>query len=128
MGIASKDLLSQAEAPHSRESLQAKLARQSQHNLYTSRMRGGGDPFGPPFEPSVLSLYVSSAKLDRRRRGFWSFDALDELSDGPVNRFTRYAVGAFRQEYHPEALDVEPQPPPATGLSSMLQKFLSLFF
>ena len=75
------------------------LQRYSATLLYYTLMRGGGEPFGPPYEkgmPSLTSRVVGLLK----QRGFFTFETLERLPRRRFrNKFTRHGAAPFRGDY-----------------------------
>jgi hypothetical protein len=73
--------------------------RPSSDLIYEAIMRGGGEPFGAPYEIGVGSL------TDRivgffRQKGFFAFETLEKPRRRKArNKFTRYGASLFRGQY-----------------------------
>ncbi len=73
--------------------------RNSGELIYESVMRGGGEPFGAPFELHISSLTDKLVKLFKQR-SFFSFETLERgRGKNRRNRFTRYGASPFRGTY-----------------------------
>jgi hypothetical protein len=73
--------------------------RNSSDLIYHTVMRGGGEPFGAPFERGVSSLTEAVVKLFRQR-GFFAFETLEKpRRSAQPNKFTRYGASTFRGSY-----------------------------
>jgi hypothetical protein len=73
--------------------------RNSSDLIYDMVMRGGGEPFGAPFERGVSSLTEAIVKFFRQR-GFFSFETLEgPRRSARRNKFTRYGASAYRGPY-----------------------------
>ena len=72
--------------------------RPSPDLIYQTIMRGGGEPFGRPFELSMQSLTAKVVKLFRQH-SFFAFESMDKpKARNRVNKFTRYGAARFRGE------------------------------
>lgn len=76
-----------------------KLARKSSDLIYESVMRGGGEPFGAPFEVGTASLTEKIVKL-LKLVGFFSFETMEKLGRRNLrNKFTRHGAAPFVGTY-----------------------------
>ena len=75
--------------------------RSSRDRIYESMMRGGGEPFGPPFTAGLATL-TQWVVRKVKQRGFFGFETLErpsqETTSNP-NKFTRYGAAPFRGEH-----------------------------
>jgi hypothetical protein len=62
--------------------------------IYETIMRGGGEPFGKPWEVSNSSLTEKLVKL-LKQKGFFSWESLDRGAAASRNKFTRYGAARF---------------------------------
>jgi hypothetical protein len=91
------------------DGLSKNYQRKSSDLIYEAVMRGGGEPFGAPFEASVGSLTERIVKLFRQK-GWFGFETLDRpRQKNRGNRFTRYGASPFRGRHRPK------KPPPSGG-------------
>lgn len=70
--------------------------RQQAETIYRYIMRGGGEPFGAPFEKGKQSL---TAKIVRffKQKSFFGFETLEPSKEKKnVNKFTRYGASRYR--------------------------------
>jgi len=75
------------------------IQRDSSDLIYESIMRGGGEPFGAPFEFGTQSLTQKIVEF-LRQRGFFSFETLEKVNPRRrQNKFTRYGSTQFRGTY-----------------------------
>lgn len=73
--------------------------RQSSERIYDSVMRGGGEPFGAPYEVGTSTLTEKIVKFFKQR-GFFSFETIDKKNlQKRRNKFTRYGSARFMGEY-----------------------------
>jgi hypothetical protein len=78
------------------DGLRRDYQRKSTDLIYEAVMRGGGEPFGAPFEAGVGSLTDRIVKLFRQK-SFFGFETLDRpRRKNRGNRFTRYGASPFR--------------------------------
>lgn len=85
--------------------------RKSTDLIYESIMRGGGEPFGAPFEVGVQTLTERIVGFFKQR-GFFGFEFLERpRKRNRRNKFTRYGAAPFRGSYQVPASP----PPPAPG-------------
>lgn len=76
--------------------------RKSSELIYESIMRGGGEPFGAPFELGIGSLTERIVKLFRQK-SFFAFETIERpRRRGRRNKFTRYAAAPFRGSHKPK--------------------------
>lgn len=80
--------------------------RPSHELIYESVMRGGGEPFGAPYEVGTPTLMERIVKL-WNQRGFFRFETFEKVPHRRRrNKFTRYGasrfVGRARQAPNPE--------------------------
>jgi hypothetical protein len=81
------------------DELREDYQRPSSDLIYEYVMRGGGEPFGKPFELSVSSLTERIVKLFKQR-GFFRFETLDQPARRRGrNKFTRYGAAPFRGDH-----------------------------
>ena len=78
--------------------LLAALRRSSRETIYESMMRGGGEPFGAPYEVGASSLTVQIVRK-LKQRGFFTFETLEKEIPKPGNKFTRYGSAPFKGNY-----------------------------
>ena len=70
--------------------------RSSNDLIHESIMRGGGEPFGAPFEMGVQSLTNKIVQFFKQR-GFFGFEFLERpRSRRSRNKFTRYGAAPFK--------------------------------
>ncbi len=73
--------------------------RRSEDLIYESIMRGGGEPFGIPFEISIGSLTDKIVKFFRQR-SFFGFEIFERSRPKRRhNKFTRYGASRFFGSY-----------------------------
>lgn len=75
--------------------------RASRDRIYESMMRGGGEPFGPPFSAGIATL-TQWVVRKIKQRGFFGFETLerdDADARSNVNKFTRYGAAPFRGDH-----------------------------
>ncbi len=76
--------------------------RKSNELIYESIMRGGGEPFGPPFEIGTGSLTERVVKLFKQK-SFFAFETIEKTRRrARRNKFTRYAAAPFRGPHKPK--------------------------
>jgi hypothetical protein len=82
------------------------IRRSSKDTIYESIMRGGGEPFGAPYEfgPSSLTAQIAR-KL--KQRGFFTFETLERERPKPGNKFTRYGSAPYKGQYR---IKLKPRP------------------
>ncbi|OGQ77998.1 MAG: hypothetical protein A2289_21295 [Deltaproteobacteria bacterium RIFOXYA12_FULL_58_15] len=81
------------------DGLQKAHLRQSDDVIYESVMRGGGEPFGAPFDVGVGSLTEKIVRFFKQR-GFFGFETLERPKrKNRINRFTRYGASPYRGTY-----------------------------
>ena len=67
--------------------------------IYQSIMRGGGEPFGAPFEFGTQSLTQKIVEF-LKQRGFFNFETLEKIKPrNRQNKYTRYGSTTFRGRY-----------------------------
>ena len=67
--------------------------------IYESIMRGGGEPFGAPFEFGTQSLTRKIVEF-LKQRGFFNFETIEKIKPRQrQNKFTRYGTTTFRGSY-----------------------------
>lgn len=73
--------------------------RNTEDLIFESIMRGGGEPFGPPFEIGITTLTEKLVKFFKQR-SFFAFETLDKpRSKNRINRFTKYGASPFRGKH-----------------------------
>ena len=73
--------------------------RKSTDLIYESMMRGGGEPFGPPFELGVSTLTEKIVKFFKQR-SFFGFETIEKARTRVRrNKFTRYGAAPFVGEH-----------------------------
>lgn len=73
--------------------------RKSTDLIYESVMRGGGEPFGAPFERGIHSLTDKIVRLFKQK-SFFGFETLERpRKKNNQNKFTRYGASQFRGSY-----------------------------
>ena len=72
--------------------------RKSSELIYESVMRGGGEPFGRPFEYGIGSLTDRIVRL-LNVKSFFGFETLERPRRSRRNKFTRYGSANFRGRY-----------------------------
>jgi hypothetical protein len=73
-------------------------SRGSTDLIYQTIMRGGGEPFGRPWEAAPTSLTEKIVKLFKQK-GFFGFESMDKGAASAMNKFTRYAASRFFGKY-----------------------------
>ena len=75
------------------------LRKISRNLIYGVMMRGGGEPFGAPFEPGLQTLDERVVKK-LHQRGFFRFETLERLRRRRErNKFTRHGAAPYRGPY-----------------------------
>ena len=75
------------------------IKRESGDLIYESIMRGGGEPFGAPFEFGTQSLTRKIVEF-LKQRGFFNFETIEKMKpQHRQNKFTRYGSTTFRGTY-----------------------------
>lgn len=75
------------------------LRKVSRNLIYGVMMRGGGEPFGAPFERGMQSLDERVVKK-LHQRSFFSFESLEKLRRRRErNKFTRHGAAPYRGPY-----------------------------
>jgi len=75
------------------------IKRESGDLIYESIMRGGGEPFGAPFEFGTQSLTRKIVEF-LKQRGFFNFETIEKMKPQQrQNKFTRYGATTFRGTY-----------------------------
>ncbi len=73
--------------------------RESADAIYEAVMRGGGEPFGAPFEAGLSSLTRRVVAL-LKQSGFFAFETMERLRRrNQRNKFTRHGAAPFVGEY-----------------------------
>ena len=73
--------------------------RPSHDLIYEAIMRGGGEPFGPPFESGASTLTEKIVKLFKQH-SFFGFETFEKLRRRRrQNKFTRYGAAPFKGGY-----------------------------
>ena len=72
--------------------------RSSADLIYEVVMRGGGEPFGAPWELGPASLTDKRAK-QLNQRGYSAFETLERPETLGRNRFTRYGASRYLGRY-----------------------------
>ena len=73
--------------------------RKSSELIYESIMKGGGEPFGEPYEVSAQSLTERIVRFFRQR-GFFAFEFFERRRvRRRKNKFTKYGAAPFRGDY-----------------------------
>ncbi len=73
--------------------------RKSSDLIYDSIMRGGGEPFGEPYEVSAQSLTERIVKFFKQK-GFFGFEFFERRRKRRLrNKFTRYGAAPFRGDH-----------------------------
>jgi len=73
--------------------------RPSNDLIYESIMRGGGEPFGQPFEAGVSSLTDKIVKLFKQH-SFFAFETMEKpRKKARSNKFTKYGAAPFKGGY-----------------------------
>ncbi len=77
----------------------AQPKRTSAEIIYESMMRGGGEPFGAPFEMGTSTLTEKIVKYFKQA-GFFSFETMEKLRRRRRrNKFTRYGAAPYLGDY-----------------------------
>ncbi len=75
---------------------------ESAERIYRSVMKGGGEPFGAPFENGVSSLTSRIVRLFKQA-GFFGFETLERLRKrNRRNKFTKHGAAPYLGEYRTE--------------------------
>ncbi|MBI5507361.1 MAG: hypothetical protein HY903_01285 [Deltaproteobacteria bacterium] len=73
--------------------------RPSKDLIYESIMRGGGEPFGQPYDAGVSSLTDKIVKLFKQK-SFFGFETFEKpRRRRRKNKFTRYGAAPFTGRY-----------------------------
>ncbi len=73
--------------------------RKSSDLIYESIMRGGGEPFGEPYEVSAQTLTDRIVKFFRQK-GFFGFEFFEKRRRRRYrNKFTKYGAAPFRGDH-----------------------------
>ena len=73
--------------------------RPSEDLIYESVMRGGGEPFGPPYSIGLQSLTDKVVKFFKQR-SFFGFEIFEKSrAKRRRNRFTRYGASRYFGSY-----------------------------
>ncbi|MBC7792885.1 MAG: hypothetical protein H7Z43_04195 [Clostridia bacterium] len=73
--------------------------RKSSDLIYESIMRGGGEPFGEPYEVSAQSLTEKIVRFFKQK-GFFAFEYFEKRRRRQGrNKFTKYGASPFRGDY-----------------------------
>lgn len=73
--------------------------RKSSDLIYESIMKGGGEPFGEPYEVSAQSLTDRIVRFFKQR-GFFGFEFFERRRiRRRKNKFTRYGAAPFKGDY-----------------------------
>lgn len=86
--------------------------RTSHDRIYETVLRGGGEPFGKPFDLGLSTLTEKIVQVFNQK-GFFAFESLDRPAPQKAaqkrrrNIFTRYAAGRYRGP-----LKISPDVPP----------------
>jgi hypothetical protein len=74
--------------------------RHSRDLIYESVMRGGGEPFGAPYDlglPSLIERIVRRFK----QRSFFNFETFERAGkERKLNKFTKYGAARYRGDYN----------------------------
>jgi hypothetical protein len=73
--------------------------RKSSDLIYESIMRGGGEPFGEPYEVSAQTLTERIVRFFKQR-GFFGFEFFERRRRRLKNKFTRYGSAPFRGNHN----------------------------
>ena len=96
--------------------------RSSHDVIYESVMRGGGEPFGAPYEVGVSSLTEKIVRFFRQR-SFFGFEVFEGARPKRKrNRFTRYGSSRYFGSYDLEAAKRAAQRRLSTGESGGKKK------
>lgn len=77
------------------DGLEPRQHRPSEELIYESMMRGGGEPFGSPFEVGVPTLTERVVKYFKQK-GFFAFETFEKSRPKRRrNRFTRYGASRY---------------------------------
>ncbi|RYF04109.1 MAG: hypothetical protein EOO40_11530, partial [Deltaproteobacteria bacterium] len=83
-----------------RHSLWMRLQQTSHDLIYRALLRGGGEPFGAPFEAGLPTLTERVVRRFRQK-GFFSFNSSERLTRrSSRNKFTRHGAAPHRGPYH----------------------------
>ena len=70
--------------------------RQQEETIYRYIMRGGGEPFGAPFEMGKPSLTEKIVRFFKQK-SFFGFETLEPTKKKKnINKFTRYGASRYR--------------------------------
>jgi hypothetical protein len=84
---------------HVDDGLAKDYQRSSSDLIYEAIMRGGGEPFGAPYEIGVGSLTVRIVGFFRQK-SFFAFETLERpRRKNARNKFTRYGASPFLGRY-----------------------------
>jgi hypothetical protein len=73
--------------------------RSSKDLIYETVMRGGGEPFGAPFEVGVSTLTEKVVRFFKQF-GFFGFETLERpRRRNRRNKYTRYGASTYRGPY-----------------------------
>ena len=75
----------------------ATYQRGSGDRIYESVMRGGGEPFGRPYEIGTPTLTERVVQFFKQR-GYFGFESIDRRRRR-ANKFTRYGAAPFTGDY-----------------------------
>lgn len=88
--------MSKKEANDDKPDFREEHKKNNHHRIQDFVMRGGGEPFGMPFEagpPTLTERVVTFFK----QRGFFGFETLETPDKRPKpNKFTRYGASRYR--------------------------------
>lgn len=81
------------------DGLDPRQHRPSADLIYESMMRGGGEPFGTPYEVGVSTLTEKIVRFFKQK-GFFPFETFEpSRPKRRRNRFTRYGASRFHGAY-----------------------------
>ena len=70
--------------------------REQEETIYRYIMRGGGEPFGAPFEMGKPSLTEKIVRFFKQK-SFFGFESLEPTKKKKnINKFTRYGASRYR--------------------------------
>jgi hypothetical protein len=73
--------------------------RKSSELIYESVMKGGGEPFGEPYEVSAQTLTERIVRYFKQR-GFFAFEFFERRQRRKLkNKFTKYGSAPYRGSY-----------------------------
>ena len=98
--MAKSDKDSSEGAPEQNEApLREKTKTKSENQIRDFIMRGGGEPFGRPYDIDTPSLTERAVNFFKQR-SFFGFETFEKPKEQKIpNKFTRYGATRFRGSY-----------------------------